>query len=123
MEIDRHKPETWKFENWRGRYGFVNGVPLNYPQINSNRHNHKVHKAFKSVYELSTGRPLEEPLIAMFDRGSGMRPGKKHPEWVTDDIYHFDINPWWWTGVVKTTRKDWRATRDYIPDKFEKWLS
>jgi len=59
----------------------------------------------------------------MFDRGSGMRPSKNHPEWITNDLYHFDINPWWWTNVVKTNRKDWRKNGDYEPKKFAKWLS
>lgn len=59
----------------------------------------------------------------MFDRGSAMRPGLEHPEWVTNSIYHFDINPWWWTEVIKTTRKDWRSQGDYVPQKFVKWLS
>jgi hypothetical protein len=62
-------------------------------------------------------------LIALFDRGSGMRPGEGHPEWVSHSLYHFDINPWWWTGVVKTTSKDWRGMNDYQPEKFIKWLS
>lgn len=50
-----------------------------------------------------------------------MRPGKLNADWVTHPIYHFDINPWWWTNVVPTTAKDWRNINDYVPQKFFKW--
>ena len=75
------------------------------------------------MYQLTSGKAVEQPLLASFDRASGIRPGFNHPEWVIHDIQHFDINPWWWTKVVKTTRKDWRGINDYVPDKFAKWLS
>jgi hypothetical protein len=57
-ENDRHDPSTWKFEGWKGSYGFVNAVPLNTIQICLNRQNPKVYKAFKKMYELSSGKPL-----------------------------------------------------------------
>jgi len=62
-------------------------------------------------------------MIAMFDRGSALRPGKINAAWQTKDLYHFDINPWWWTGVIKTDRKDWRDKNNYVPERFIKWLS
>jgi hypothetical protein len=76
---DRNDPSTWSFEGWRGSFGFVNGAPLNQKQICLNRQNPKVYKAFKKMYELTSKKPLDEPLLAMFDRGSAMRPGKDHP--------------------------------------------
>lgn len=76
---DRNDPSTWSFEGWRGSYGFVNGAPLRQRQICLNRQNPRVYKAFKKMYEITSKRPLDEPLIAMFDRGSAMRPGKDHP--------------------------------------------
>jgi hypothetical protein len=36
-------------------------------------------------------------MLALFDRGSILRPSKLNPAWVTNNIYHFDIRPWWWT--------------------------
>ena len=64
-----------------------------------NRQNPLVYKAFKTLNELSSGKKLKEPLIASFDRGSAMRPAGINEEWITQAIYHFDINPWWWTEV------------------------
>lgn len=52
-----------------------------------------------------------------------MRPSGRNQEWISRPLYHFDINPWWWTEVVKVTRKDWRGQNDYKPDKYLKWLS
>lgn len=47
-----------------------------------------------------------------------MRPAKINPDWITKSIYHFDINPWWWTNVVPSSHKDWRNIKDYVPEKF-----
>ena len=52
-----------------------------------------------------------------------MRPSGINKEWISSPIYHFDINPWWWTKVVPSTSKNWRHANDYKPQKFEKWLS
>ena len=51
-----------------------------------------------------------------------MRPAKNNLEWLTLPIYHFDINPWWWTMVAPSSHKNWRKPNDYTPEKFEKWL-
>jgi len=42
---------------------------------------------------------LKEPLLALFDRGSILRPTINNPKWKTKNIYHFDIYPWWFTNV------------------------
>lgn len=122
-EIDRHDKSTWNLKKWKGNYGFVTFKPLNTLQVCLNRQNPKIYKAFKRMYELSSGKPLNEPLIAQFDRGSAMRPAKINPEWITKSIYHFDINPWWWTKVVPSAHKDWRSINDYVPEKFLQWKS
>lgn len=113
--MDRHDKTTWNFKKWRGNYGFVNFRPLNTLQICLNRQHPNVYKSFKCMYELTSGKAIKEPIIAQFDRGSAMRPGKLNADWVTHPIYHFDINPWWWTNVVPTTAKDWRNINDYVP--------
>ena len=64
-------------------YGFVDTQPINRPQIWKNRSNRNVYKAFKKMYEVTAGEALKEPLLALFDRGSLLRPSKLHPEWKT----------------------------------------
>lgn len=44
-----------------------------------------------------------------------MRPSGINKEWISSPIYHFDINPWWWTKVVPSTSKNWRHANDYKP--------
>jgi hypothetical protein len=61
--------------------GFVRKKPLHGPQIWKNRQNPLVYESFKRTYEASSGKKLDEPLIAMFDRGSLLRPTKNNPEW------------------------------------------
>ena len=53
-------------------------------------------------------------MIAMFDRGSLLRPSKKHPDWKIQAIPHFDINPWEWiSGIENNPVKDWRPSNCY----------
>ena len=52
-----------------------------------------------------------------------MRPAGINKDWITNPIYHFDINPWQWTGVVPAYEKNWKNVNNYNPEKFEKWLS
>ena len=35
------------------------------------------------MYEVTAGEALKEPLLALFDRGSLLRPSKLHPDWKT----------------------------------------
>ena len=112
---NRHDPKTWTFKGYKGNYGFVNFDPIFTKQVCLNRQNPLVYKAFKSLYELSSGYQVNEPLLACFDRGSAMRPAGINKDWKTKDIYHFDINPWWWTKVVHSEQKNWRRWDDYNP--------
>lgn len=52
-----------------------------------------------------------------------MRPAGINKEWLAKSIYHFDINPWWWTKAAPSSHKNWRHTNDYVPEKFAKWNS
>lgn len=98
-KIDKNDQKTWNFENqpMLQAFGFVSNDIISRPQFWKNRYNPKVYKAFKSLFELSSGEKLKEPLLAIFDRGSILRPSKLHPKWKTEPLPHFDINPWWWT--------------------------
>jgi len=79
-------------------YGFVANQPFSRgEQLWKNRCHPNVYKAFKSLYELSSGEKVDEHMLAMFDRGSLLRPSKNHPEWKIEPLPHFDIDPWWWT--------------------------
>lgn len=42
-----------------------------------------------------------------------MLPSKLNPDWRTDDIYHFDIDPWLWTNLTH----DRHTKYDYDPDR------
>lgn len=42
-----------------------------------------------------------------------MLPGKINKDWKTHDIYHFDIDPWLWTGHTKSFYPKY----DYDPDR------
>ena len=44
-----------------------------------------------------------------------MRPAKINLDWITSPIYHFDINPWWWTQVVPSKPSQWKKVNDYEP--------
>lgn len=43
-----------------------------------------------------------------------MLPSKLNPEWRSRDLYHFDIDPWVWTGKVNNFHKKY----DYNPHKY-----
>lgn len=81
------------------RYGFVNDRPLSKPQLWKNRSSPKIYYAFKRLFQITSGNFLKEPLLALFDRGSILRPTINNPKWKTKNIYHFDIYPWWFTNV------------------------
>lgn len=61
------------------------------------------------MYEITAGETIKEPLIALFDRGSLLRPSKLNPHWKIEPLPHFDINPWWWTKVKKVKEATWRS--------------
>lgn len=65
----------------QNKFGFVGSEPLIQPQIWKNRSNPNIYQIFKTLYELTSGHELKEPLIACLDRGSMMRPSKLNPEW------------------------------------------
>ena len=52
-----------------------------------------------------------------------MRPAGINKDWISNPIYHFDINPWWWTGVSPCATQVWRKKNKYGPEQFPKWLS
>lgn len=79
--MDRNDPNTWKFDGYQKSFGFVGYEPLSQLQIWKNRANPKIYRVFKSMYELTSGHFVNEPLIACFDRGSMMRPSKLNPAW------------------------------------------
>jgi hypothetical protein len=106
-------PNTW--EKVDHPFSFVGEEPLGGIQIWKNRQNPRVYRAYMLLYELISGRALEEQLIACFDRGSIIRPTQPpvgKPEWVTRPIYHFDINPYIWTGM-RTADRDYKMSYDY----------
>ena len=99
-EILKNDPTTWNhIQGFPKNFGFVNDDILRKEQFWKNRKSEHVYNCFKATYEAQTGKPLAEPLLACIDRGSMMRPTKDNPEWKTHDLYHFDIDPWSWTGV------------------------
>jgi hypothetical protein len=73
------------------------------------------------MYEITSNESLSEPLLALYDRGSMMRPSKINKNWKSSPIYHFDIHPWWWTDVVKDPKSSWRRENVYN-EKFKYWL-
>jgi len=91
-----------------GRYGFVSDKPSDHLQLWKNRANPIVYKAFKKLFEITSGETISEPMLCLFDRASMLRPSKLNPEWKSSNIYHFDIHPWWWTDVVKDPKSSWR---------------
>ena len=60
-KVDRKDPSTWKFEHvsylnsFLPTFGFVNYEPFSKMQMWKNRSNPRVYKAFKRLYELSSG--------------------------------------------------------------------
>jgi hypothetical protein len=86
-------------------YGFVNTGPINQLQCWKNRQNEKIYNAFKILYKLTSKNVNlnmnKDPLVACLDRGSILRPTDKNKDWETKDIYHFDIDPWEFTGTTK----------------------
>jgi hypothetical protein len=118
--LSRGDPETWKYVG--GQLGFVNHKPIVQPQLCKNRSHPKVYKAFKTLYQLTSSQEITEPLLALFDRGSILKPSKDHPEWKSPPIYHFDIHPWWWTGVEPCEEAKWRCHNKYHSEIFEFWL-
>lgn len=91
------------------------------PQICSNRVNKNVYKAFKCLYEITSNEKVAEPILALFDRASILRPSKLNPDWITSNIYHFDIHPWWWTQTVECSDSYWRKYNKYNK-KYSEWL-
>ena len=120
-QIKRDDPQTWNFLHGLGRFGFVNYKPLVKPQLCKNRAHPNIYAAFKSLYEITSNEKLTQPLLALFDRGSILRPSKINPDWVSSPIYHFDIHPWWWTDVVQSDEKEWRSYNRYNKT-FSEWL-
>lgn len=98
--ISRKDPKTWNYAEKFGDVGFVNYKPIVQSQICKNRSHPKVYRCFKSLFEIISGYPVDEPLLALFDRGSILRPAKLNPLWESSPLYHFDIHPWWWTNAV-----------------------
>ena len=72
------------------------------------------------MYEITANETVEEPLLALFDRASVLRPSKLNPDWRTEDIYHFDIDPWEWTAEQPDPKQRWRSENLY--DLFDCWL-
>ena len=98
--LKRDDPQTWgAIKGWHKKYGFVGHSVIDQIQFWKNRSNQKVYECFKKTYEAESGKPLKEPLLCNFDRGSMMLPAGINPEWITDSIYHFDIDPWRWVGM------------------------
>ena len=50
-----------------------------------------------------------------------LRPSKIDSSWKTENFRHFDIQPWWWTGVCKASEKQWRKYNSYDVN-FASWL-
>ena len=42
-----------------------------------------------------------------------MLPSKINTDWQSSDIYHFDIDPWLWTGLTHNRHTKY----DYDPDR------
>ena len=61
-------------------------------------------------------------MLAIFDRGSLLRPAKDKPEWKIKPNPHFDIDPWEWTGVNKVGKLGWQRENRYN-ETFMAWLS
>ena len=70
------------------------------------------------MHEITSNQTIDEPLLALFDRGSILRPSAKNAKWKTKPIYHFDIDPWQWTGLETT---NWRKYNLYN-HRFSAWL-
>ena len=122
--VKRKDTSTWDFYNRIGlnTYGFVGGQPLYRPQVWRNRSSHHVYDAFKLLYELQSGQKIQEPMLAIFDRGSLLRPTKDHAEWKIKPNPHFDLDPWEWTGVKKIVSLESKRENKYN-ETFSKWLS
>ncbi len=102
IQVSEEHCDDMSLANYTNKYGFINTGPVNQLQCWKNRQNPKVYKAFKTLYEL-TSKHEKEPLVACLDRRSILRPGLKNKEWLTQDIYHFDINPWVFSDVLSET--------------------
>lgn len=53
--VKRDDSLTWDFTGPLGRFGFINDRPLSRPQIWKNRSHPNIYKAFKSLFEISSG--------------------------------------------------------------------
>lgn len=108
-------PNTW--DKVDHPFSFVGDQPLGGAHMWNNRQNERIHRAYKLIYELTSGKPVNEPLIACLDRGSLMRPTQPplgKPEWLTSTrpLYHFDMNPYVWCGMQSSDRA-YKMTYDY----------
>lgn len=52
--VKREDAETWNFQGFLGRYGFINNKPLSRPQLWKNRSHPNVYHAFKRLYEITS---------------------------------------------------------------------
>jgi hypothetical protein len=102
---DQSDPSTWSVVNQP--HGFVGIEPNNGKQLWNNRQHPLVYSAFKMMYEIISGRPLKESLLALLARGSIMLPttgpnGKE--EYLVNRLPHFDLNPYVWCGMVEQSK-------------------
>ncbi len=42
-------------------------------------------------------------------------PGALNPKWKSENIYHFDIDPWLWVGITQTRHQKIKYEVDRIP--------
>ena len=117
-EAFRADPDNWE-NYWPGfttYTGIIGRLPSTGIQIVRNRQNPHLYKAFQTIYrEMRTPEAAQEDpemkLVASLDRAGVMRPTcrvqhldgtvRDHEDWKTNLKWHFDLNPWVWTGVVK----------------------
>ena len=98
--VDRNDPNTWEYAH--SNHGFAGKGPFVGRQLWENRAHPNIVQAFKLLYELTSQKQLNEPLVACLDRGSLMLPTEGphgREEWKAKRIPHFDLNPFLWTGV------------------------
>lgn len=100
-------------------FGFVGKKPTSQPQFWKNRCNPLIYSLFKRLYELASKQTMNEPMLCMFDRGSLLRPTNQNPRWRTSNIYHFDIDPWAWSGRVPD--EYWRRNNRYN-SSYDSWM-
>jgi hypothetical protein len=102
--VNRNNPDTW-IHYWPFRSGgrglLGNGV-ISTPAAWDNRQAENLYKAFTTIFKTNE-------LLVSCDRYGFMRPTKNiafssgvesKPDWATEESWvHWDLNPWFWTGV------------------------